>query len=85
MYYPSYATPARAYTLRFESEDMKGVYFCVKMIEYTESILEGERDLGRTFLYDRYADRCVPVSDVVFRMLDGATLEDVMGEATDHG
>lgn len=80
VYYPSYATPARAYTLRFESEDMKGVYFCVKMIEYTENIVEGERDLGRTFLYDRYADRCVPVSDVVFRMLDGATLEDVMGE-----
>lgn len=84
VYYPSYATPSRAYTLRFESENMPGVYFCVKMIEYTEDIFEGEANLGRTFLYDRYADRCVPVSDVLFRMLDGARLEDVMGEAADY-
>ncbi len=80
VYYPSYATPARAYTLRFESDDMPGVYFCVKMIEYTEDIFEGETNLGRTFLYDRYADRCVSVSDAVFRMLDGETLADVIGE-----
>ena len=83
VYYPSYATPSRAYTLRFESEDMPGVYFCVKMIEYTEDIFEGETNLGRTFLYDRYADRCVAVSDVLFRMLDGETLEAVMGAEVD--
>jgi hypothetical protein len=84
VYYPSYATPSRAYTLRFESEDMPGVYFCVKMIEYTEDIFEGETNLGRTFLYDRYADRCVAVPNVLFRMLDGARLEDVVSEAADH-
>ena len=82
VYYPSYATAARAYTLRFESEDAAGLYFCVKMIEYTEDVYEGEQNLGCVFLYDRYADRCVPVSDVVFRMLDGETLEAVMGESS---
>jgi hypothetical protein len=63
---------------------MPGVYFCVKMIEYTEDIFEGETNLGRTFLYDRYADRCVAVPNVLFRMLDGARLEDVVSEAADH-
>lgn len=84
VYYPSYATPARAYTLRFESNGAKGLYFSVKMIEYTEDIIDGERNLGRTFLYDRYADRCVAIPDVIFRMLDGESLSDALGKVTDH-
>ncbi len=88
VYYPSYATASRTYTLRFATDEYPGLYYSLKLIEYTENIVgmaeingnEQQVDLGRTFLYDRYADRCVPVSDVIFRMLDGATLEEALGE-----
>ena len=87
VYYPSYASSARTYTLRFATDAHPALYYSDKLIEYTEDIIDTveidgvaqEVNLGRTFLYDRYADRCVPVSDAIFRMLDGATLEEVLG------
>lgn len=86
VYYPSYASSARTYTLRFATNAHPALYYSVKLIEYTEDIvdtveLDGvvqEVNLGRTFLYDRYADRCVPVTDALFRMLDGEALEEVL-------
>lgn len=78
--YPTWAEVARVYTLRFETAALSGLYYSVKMIEYTEDIVSDAGNLGRTFLYDRYADRCVPVSNVVFRMLDGERLSDILGE-----
>ena len=85
VYYPSYATAEEVYTLRFESEDAPGLYFSIKLIKYTEDIYEGETNLGRTFLYDRYAGRCVAVSDIIFRMLDGKTLAEAMDEVRGNG
>ncbi len=85
--YPSWAEVSRVYTLRFETDTLPGLYYSIKMIEYTENIYgtvsdetgnKVEADLGRTFLYDRYADRCVPVDDIVFRMLDGESLADIL-------
>ena len=35
-------------------------------------------NLGRTFLYDRYTSYCVPVNDMLFRLLDGEKAEDVL-------
>ena len=86
VYYPSYASSARTYTLRFATNAHPALYYSIKLIEYTEDIydtveIDGvsqEVNLGRTFLYDRYADRCVPVSDAVFRLLDGASLGEVL-------
>lgn len=80
VYYPSYAEVSRVYTLRFETDKLPGLYFSIKLIEYAEDIMSDEGSLGRTFLYDRYADRCVPVSNIIFRMLDGETLDAVLGE-----
>jgi hypothetical protein len=79
--YPSWAEVESAYTLRFESDDIPGLYFSVKMIRYAEDIYDGEVNLGRVFLYDRYAARCVPLPDTIFRMLDGATLAEALGLA----
>lgn len=86
--YPSYETPARSYTLRFATNEYGALYYSVRLIEYAEDIFttveidgeEQQQNLGRTLLYDRHADRCVPVSDVIFRMLDGATPEEALGE-----
>ncbi|MBR0443372.1 MAG: hypothetical protein IIX15_03440 [Clostridia bacterium] len=86
VYYPSYANSARTYTLRFATDEYEGLYYCIKLIEYSEDIIDTvkidgvaqETNLGRTFMYDRYADRCVPVSDLIFRMLDGASLEEAL-------
>ena len=80
VYYPSYLTPIDTYIVRFESEDAPGLYYSVKLLRYDEDIYEGvaQKDgsiadvsVGRTFLYDRYADRCVPVESTLFDMLDG--------------
>ncbi len=82
--YPSYADSTRIYTLRFEAEQAPGLYYSLKMIEYQEDIYDclpggtEEINFGRTFLYDRYANRCVPVNDLLFRMLDGESAEDVI-------
>ncbi len=70
--YPSYLTPERYYTLRFASEDVPGLYFTVKILQYSESVYgEDETELGTTFLYDRYTGRCVAVDDNIFRIMDG--------------
>ena len=83
--YPSWAEVARVYTLRFETPDLPGIYYSVKLIEYTEPIVSDTGSLGYTFLYDRAADHCVPVNNVVFRMLDGEALSDILSEvAPDH-
>ena len=81
--YPSYLEPARAHTLRFTSDTAPGLYYSVKLLEYSEDVYdvitnesgeEVEVCLGRYFLYDRYSKRCVAISNDVFRLLDGDTI-----------
>ena len=80
VYYPSYATLSDTYILRFESEDVPGIYYSVKLLRYAEDIYEGVQDangnvtdvnVGRTFLYDRYANRCIAIDSTLFELLDG--------------
>lgn len=85
--YPSYAVPTRVYTLRFEADNVPGLYYTMQLLEYGEDIYETlpdqtgtpvETNVGRTLLYDRYAGRCVAVDDFIFRLLDGEKVEDVL-------
>ena len=85
--YPSYAKPDRVYTLRFEAQNVAGLYYAIQLIEYGEDIYQDlpdetgalvQTNVGRTVLYDRYAGRCVAVDDFLFRMLDGESAEDVL-------
>lgn len=78
--YPSHLTPDENYTLRFESEDVPGLYFAVKLLAYDEDVYdvivneageEVEVNFGRYFLYDRYSRRCVATDDRIFRLLEG--------------
>ena len=82
--YPSYLDPARAHTLRFTSNTAPGLYYSVKLLEYSEDVYdvivtdageEVEVNLGRYFLYDRYSKRCVAISNDIFRLLDGDIAE----------
>ena len=81
--YPSYLTPEEQYTLRFTSEDAKGLYFSVKILAYGEDVYgtatneageQVEINLGRYFLYDRYTKRCVATDDSIFRLMEGEEL-----------
>ena len=85
--YPSYAELSRIYLLRFESPDAPGLYYTVRLLEYAEDIYESlpdgaggmtDTNVGRVFLHDRYAGRCVPVNPFIFRMLDGQSAEEAL-------
>ena len=77
--YPTWADAAVNYTLRFTSDRVPGLYYCLRYYEFTEDIFtvytdeSGNRtevNLGRYFLYNRFESRCVPVDDTLHRLLE---------------
>ena len=77
--YPTWADASVNRTLRFASERIPGLYYCLRYYEFTEDIYTvrtdeaGNREevnLGRYFLYNRFESRCVPVDDTLHRLLE---------------
>ena len=82
--YPSYYTVEDAYTLRFASDNVPGLYFCVSYVEYAEDVYEeidgAEVNLGRYFIYDRYHKICVAVDSSLHQRLNNVEYGDAETE-----
>ncbi len=70
--YPG-TVPMRSYRVRFESRQYIGFYYTLTYMEYASDLTDGDRVLGRCFLYDRFEERFVPVGDEIRKVLDEGT------------
>ncbi len=76
--YPTYLSSTAGYILNFSSEELPGIVYSLRYLEYGEDVFvagsdadgtETEINVGRYFLYDRSTGRFVAADDTLHRLL----------------